>query len=226
LKLVELKCKNCGASLKVNPESDEINCKYCQTTFKLDDEVKRIKFDDMEQNGYEFEKGRIRAQKENASTLNSNITSNQQKKKNNKTLWLVLAWIFLLPFTATYFIVKSNKLDKKKKTIIIVVMWIVFLIIGAFSSAEESQEKKDRIIECYSQEVYEQLDTLIGMENIDGYFDDSYACDNLNLKNQYHKKIIIEMDKENLISISLDNKYIYHIDDSVDIYNPTTLRKK
>ena len=59
MKLVELKCKNCGATLKADPELDEITCKYCQTTFKMDNEVKHVKFDNMEQNGYEFEKGVI-----------------------------------------------------------------------------------------------------------------------------------------------------------------------
>ena len=117
MKLVELKCKNCGATLKADPEQNEMTCKYCQTTFKIDDEVKHVKFDDMEQNGYEFEKGRIRAQQESKATANTNVTYAQPQKKNNKTLWLVLAWIFLLPFTATYFIAKSNKLDKKNDDI-------------------------------------------------------------------------------------------------------------
>ena len=46
-------------NIKTDPELDEITCKYCQTTFKMDDEVKHVKFDDMEQNGHEFEKGVI-----------------------------------------------------------------------------------------------------------------------------------------------------------------------
>jgi len=225
MKLVELKCKNCGATLKADPELDEITCKYCQTTFKIDDEVKHVKFDDMEQNGYEFEKGRIRAQQEN-NTSSSSVSYSQPQKKSNKTLWLVLAWIFLLPFTATYFIAKSDKLDKKKKIIIIVVMWIVFFIFGAVSSSQEKEDKKNRIIECYSQEVYDKLDSLIGIDNVDGYFSDTYACDKLNLKDQHYKKIEIEMDGDKLVSIKLDGKDIYNIDPNVDIYDPTTLRVK
>ena len=225
MKLVELKCKNCGATLKADPELDEITCKYCQTTFKIDDEVKHVKFDDMEQNGYEFEKGRIRAQQESKSS-SPNVSYSQPQKKSNKTLWLVLAWIFLLPFTATYYIAKSDKLDKKIKIIIIVVMWIVFFILGAVSSSQEKEDKKNRIIECYSQEVYDKLDSLIGIDNVDGYFSDTYACDKLNLKNQHYKKIEIEMDGDKLVSIKLDGKDIYNIDPNVDIYDPTTLRIK
>ena len=51
----------------------------------------------------------------------TNVTYAQPQKKSNKTLWLVLAWIFLLPFTASYFIAKSDKLDKMRKIIIIAV---------------------------------------------------------------------------------------------------------
>lgn len=226
MKLVELKCKNCGATLKADPEQNEMTCKYCQTTFKIDDEVKHVKFDDMEQNGYEFEKGRIRAQQESKATANTNVTYAQPQKKNNKTLWLVLAWIFLLPFTATYFIAKSNKLDKKKKIIIIAVMWVVFIIIGVTGSIQEEADKKDKIIKCYSQETYDKLDELIGMDNINGYFSDSYTCDEMKLKNKNYKNIEIEMDKEQLISIKLDNKYIYNIDPSIDIYDPDTMKQK
>ena len=49
MKLVEMKCTNCGAKLKVNPDSSEATCKYCRANFKFDDGVKKVKFDDMEQ---------------------------------------------------------------------------------------------------------------------------------------------------------------------------------
>ena len=67
MKLLELKCKNCGANLKIDEESEFINCPYCNASYKLDDEVQHVKYDDMENSGYEFEKGRIKAQKENES---------------------------------------------------------------------------------------------------------------------------------------------------------------
>ena len=70
MKLVELECKNCGAALKVEEESDIINCPYCNASYKIDDEVKHVKYDDMENSGYEFEKGRIKAQKEHLENNN------------------------------------------------------------------------------------------------------------------------------------------------------------
>ena len=120
MKLVELKCKNCHAKLEINPELNEYTCKYCDSSFKVDDEVKHIKLDDMEQNGYEFEMGRIRAQRENQKK--------QYKKKN--IFWLVMAWIFLFPIMITYYTLKSDKIEKKKKFIIITILWIIFFMIS------------------------------------------------------------------------------------------------
>ena len=76
MKLVEMKCKNCGATLKVESEQIDIECNYCHAKYKLDDEVQHVKYDDMEQAGYEFEKGKIRARKEeqNAYQYNNNIS--------------------------------------------------------------------------------------------------------------------------------------------------------
>lgn len=140
MKLLEMKCKNCGALLKVEEDAKYIDCQYCNTKYKLDDEVQHIKYDDMEKSGYEFEKGRIRAQQEQkraqSNYNNLNNVNNTSKKKNNKTFWLILAWIFLLPFTATYFIAKNNKLDKKKKIVIIAIMWVIFLVIAYANPSE------------------------------------------------------------------------------------------
>ena len=70
MKLVELECQNCGAALKIEEGADTITCPYCNATYKIDDEVKHVKYDDMENSGYEFEKGRIKAQKEHIANNN------------------------------------------------------------------------------------------------------------------------------------------------------------
>ena len=64
MKLLELKCKNCGAILKVEEDKTSVNCKACGSKYKLDDEVKHVKYDDMEQAGYDYERGRLRARRE------------------------------------------------------------------------------------------------------------------------------------------------------------------
>ena len=142
-----MKCKNCGALLKVEEDAQFINCQYCNTKYKLDDEVQHIKYDDMEKSGYEFEKGRIRAQQEQKRTQKNynelNNVNNKSKKKNNNAIWLILAWIFLLPLTATYFIAKNNKLDKKKKIAMIAIMWIIFLVIAYANPSENTQSTEN-----------------------------------------------------------------------------------
>lgn len=81
MKLVELECENCGASLKIEEGSNIIKCPYCNASYKIDDEAKHVKYDDMENSGYEFEKGRIKAQREHAINSDINVNVNPQFPK-------------------------------------------------------------------------------------------------------------------------------------------------
>lgn len=72
MELKELKCKNCGANLKVEQDAKDVTCNFCHTTFSIET---------MEKSGYEFEKGRIKAQKEE---MNNNF--NATKDAINKTI--------------------------------------------------------------------------------------------------------------------------------------------
>lgn len=42
MKLIELKCNNCGANLKVNSELNEVYCNYCGNKMLIDDEATTI----------------------------------------------------------------------------------------------------------------------------------------------------------------------------------------
>ncbi len=42
MKLVEIRCPNCGGDIKANPEKEKLVCGYCHTEFLVDDEVKKI----------------------------------------------------------------------------------------------------------------------------------------------------------------------------------------
>lgn len=205
MKLVEMKCKNCGSLLKVNDESKEANCQYCGVTFKIDDEVQHVKYDDMEQAGYEFEKGKLRAQQEQLS--NSNQISNN---KNRNMKWLILGWIFLFPFMLTYYIAKSKKIEKKAKIIIITILWIFFFTIVIINNEKQKEEKKARIIKCYSEEVYNKLDELIGIKNIYGNFDSTYTCSTLQLRDKKYNNILIELNEEKeLIQIKVGEEILF-----------------
>ena len=55
MKLIELKCKNCGAKLEVEEGTTQITCKFCDTTFSIDDAYTQ---------GYKYTKGVLTAQEE------------------------------------------------------------------------------------------------------------------------------------------------------------------
>ena len=40
MKLIELKCKNCNASLEIEDSATSVTCKYCHSKFLVDDEVR------------------------------------------------------------------------------------------------------------------------------------------------------------------------------------------
>jgi len=65
MKLEEIRCKSCGAKLEVEEDAEMVTCPYCNNTYKIEDE-------DMENSGYEFEKGRIKAQKEQMESATMN----------------------------------------------------------------------------------------------------------------------------------------------------------
>ena len=71
MELKELKCKNCGANLEVDSSAREVTCKFCHTKFAIES---------AENTGYEFEKGRMKARKEE---LNNNLKMAQEKLRNN-----------------------------------------------------------------------------------------------------------------------------------------------
>lgn len=122
MKLVEMKCKNCGSILKVDSQTTDITCEFCHSKFKIDDEVQHIKFDDMEQAGYEMEKGKLRARKE------AKLEDETEKIKRNM-IWWVLGWIFMFPIPLTILIWKSNW-KKTNKILVTCILWGILLIIG------------------------------------------------------------------------------------------------
>ena len=64
MKLIEARCPRCGAELKINPDNKNATCEYCGAVLFLDDEAQHIRYDNAEEAGYKFEKGRQRAEAE------------------------------------------------------------------------------------------------------------------------------------------------------------------
>lgn len=130
MKLISLKCQNCGSEMTVKNDSKEAICEYCGAKFIIDDEMNHIQYDNAEQAGYEFEKGRQRAQYEKSS---QSIHNNSSSKKKHTVLW-ILGWICIFPVPLTILIVKNKKLSLAIKILIIVFAWVIWLLIGASSN--------------------------------------------------------------------------------------------
>jgi len=55
MRLRELKCENCGAAVKIEENASQAKCKFCHTMFAVEDSYN---------DGYNFEKGRMKAHDE------------------------------------------------------------------------------------------------------------------------------------------------------------------
>ena len=65
MRLIHMKCPDCGSILDVDPNGKPVLfCQFCGSKLLIDDESQNIHIDDPSKAGYEFEQGRIKAQKE------------------------------------------------------------------------------------------------------------------------------------------------------------------
>ena len=131
MKIVSMICPNCGASLQVDADQKNLTCSYCGNGLYVDDEVKHVQYDNAEETGYQFEKGRQRAQAEATRVQQQSFNMNSGKPPKKRKTWLwVLGWIFIFPVPLTILMLRNQKLSKPVKIGIIVAAWIVYLIIG------------------------------------------------------------------------------------------------
>ena len=128
MKIVSMVCPNCGASLQVDADQKNLTCSYCGNGLYVDDEVKHVQYDNAEETGYQFEKGRQRAQAEATRVQQQTFNMNFGKPPKKRKTWLwVLGWIFIFPVPLTILMLRNQKLSKPVK---IGAAWIVYLIIG------------------------------------------------------------------------------------------------
>lgn len=100
MKLINLKCPNCGSNLEAPDNVQRIRCAFCNANFLLDDGVKRYRMEDAEHTGYLLEKGRQRAlaeynqaKKEQAQQANKQSQyyyyQEPEPKKRRTWLWVL-----------------------------------------------------------------------------------------------------------------------------------------
>lgn len=83
MKLITLECPYCNANIEVNAELTQGTCNYCGRSFLIENELKKRR-EMSEQDGYDFEKGRIRAKKEEEQNEKDRIA--KETEKNNRAL--------------------------------------------------------------------------------------------------------------------------------------------
>lgn len=137
MKIVDVSCPSCGATLQLNDDDlgSPIKCSYCGKTVMLDDEVSKVEhtFVNAEQAGYEFQKGKLRADKEEKEEVTDfSQSSGKGKSEKHTNLIKILLWILLFPIMIIYKIITSSKMDFETKVILIVLIGgaIVYFMSG------------------------------------------------------------------------------------------------
>ena len=101
MRLIELKCKNCGAKLKIEDNVKKVTCKYCNTEFSVEDAYN---------DGYNFEKGRMKAQTEQLEELNNIMMNSPIFKKffSSEHLVIIPAVISIIIFLSIYIFITTS----------------------------------------------------------------------------------------------------------------------
>ena len=83
MKIINQTCPKCGANLKTTETGGSAFCEYCGAEVILDDEKVHVQYDNAEEAGYSFEKGRQRAIAETAAVAHQpqKAVSSSGKKK-------------------------------------------------------------------------------------------------------------------------------------------------
>ena len=138
MKLQKTVCPHCGAPLVIDAKAQQAKCEYCGMTTLIERAASSTSLVDSEEQGYRFEKGRLRAQAEQASkpiVQQVRYEYVQEKPKKRHTFWWVMGWIFIFPIPATILILRSTKMHWILKTVLIVLVWGLYIAIAASGSS-------------------------------------------------------------------------------------------
>jgi len=106
MKLKELKCKNCGAKLEVPENAKKVDCKFCNSSFFIEDA-----YDE----GYKYEKGRLNAQTDHFKESTKGITNVISKIGKTVLITYVIAFIVvIIIFGFIFYNIFSSFSDFKK----------------------------------------------------------------------------------------------------------------
>ena len=224
MKLVELKCKNCGAVLKVQPDTIDIHCEHCKANYKLDDEAQHIKYDDMEKAGYDYEKGKLKARQEHEQEKQRQKIEAQQaaakaEKDAKMKKWIILAWIFLFPIMFTYWLWTKSTLDKRIKILLTVGVWLLFIIVG-FSSNTSTQNidsgNSNSSANSSVMDFDKKYESVLGKKDENPYYDNEKSIRNFVISyNENYDGQITRVDWRN----NHTKAFIYFGDKSAEVHS-------
>lgn len=113
MELKELKCKNCGAKIELEEGKTEVTCKYCNTTFKVDDEYSKA---------YNYTKGILKAHNEQMQEF----YNSREGKLSKRIINIIIIIVFLIFFLViglmisniyNYSHIRSNVIETKNESI-------------------------------------------------------------------------------------------------------------
>lgn len=123
MKLVQIRCPNCGGELKVNPEKEKLVCGYCHTEFLVDDEVKRVETHHTYTDEAKVKK--IELEKE----IELNKYKIEAEKIKNKRIILTIMIVISIVLGLIGIVKWNDELTGMAMFAIIVWIWIFYYII-------------------------------------------------------------------------------------------------
>ena len=199
MKLIKMKCENCGATLEVNKELDKIKCNFCGAEILIDDKASELR---------RVEEVKLQARKDNHEQALKEkmeldeIEENNKFKKGKFSKFVIVFTVLCLLFVATAF----N--DGKTLSGIIGIVQIVCFIIGWLSGMHIIKEKFKGMHTIFIIIGFALIIPFFAVpSNLGGYgYSNSSECDKINWKNINLKDYLVEYNKPvGEISINSDD---------------------
>lgn len=211
MKLVDTTCPNCGASLQINPEANSMFCSYCGARLLIDDEIQHVVYDNAEEAGYQFEKGRQKAQAEyQVSQLQGNTTSGRRKRSKGKTWLWILGWLFVLPVPVTILLVRNRKLSNKTKIIIASVVWITYLLFALIGSLNPDRNTSNHDVYGGATSNIKSLEFITNDDvtlKVGDMYSNKYVHVNVSDKNSFvSEDVVFVSENQDVATISFDKE--------------------
>lgn len=168
--------------------------------------MQHIQYDNAEKAGYEFEKGRQRAQVEQAIKQASQTATVkywlQLQNQKNTMVWWVLGWIFFFPIPLTILLVRNNTMNPKVKYGIIAGMWIILLLIGLVRNSTNDNAIDQTAVQSNNTTMIEEI-----------------TDKNDNVGTSETNTTVYEITTEATSEESVSSNPFENLDNSIDAYN-------